>query len=148
MERNAPTTSSASVIDLVRVLVLIQGGIALVSTIEVLFWASFVDPTGTLGLSVLLTGGVAVATLVLAAGLGRRFRPARRMVMGLEAIILLFALVDLGLAVFMADRLLGLVPLLTRVVLPITVIVLLHRRPVRAAFRSKRLSSTPAGATS
>jgi hypothetical protein len=148
MAQDTNRAPDGGIVDLVRVLVLVQGGIALLSTVEILFWATFADPAGALGPSVLLTGGMAVGTLALATALGQRFRPARRLVLVLETVVLASALVDLGLALAFAHRPLGLVPLLTRLVLPVAVIVLLRRPTARTAFRRERAPSAPAGATS
>jgi hypothetical protein len=131
--------SHSDLVDLLRVLVLVQGGLALLSTVEVLLWMLFSGGSaGPLGPTALITASLATATLAIAAGLRRRSRIARWGAFVIEAGIILVFLVDLGLALFMAHRALELVPILTRLVLPLAVIVLLRNRSVRADFASAR----------
>jgi hypothetical protein len=119
-------------VELVRVLVLLQGGFALLSTVEILVAGLSTTSLGPLGPSVLLTAATTGATFALVAGLGRRSHVARWLVMAGEAAVIVSALVDLGLAVFLAGTALGLVPTLTRLALPTLVIVLLRRDRVPA----------------
>lgn len=110
-----------------RVLLLLQGGFALLSTIEVLLLGLI---SGTLPLLVpvvALTAATGIVVLALAAALGRGSYFARRLVITGEVVVLLIATVDFGLAVFLAKAPLDLMPFLTRVVLPIVVIVLLRK---------------------
>jgi len=119
-------------VELVCVLVLLQGGFVLLSTVEVLVVGLSTTSLGPLGPSMLLTAATACATLALVAGLRRRSHVARWLVMAGEAVVIVGALVDLGLAVFMTGAALGLVPILTRLALPALVIVLLRRDRVPA----------------
>jgi hypothetical protein len=119
------------VLCVVRVLVLLQGGFVLLSTLEVALMGLF---TGTIALlvpTVALTGGAAAVVLLLGAGLGRRSYLARRLVIAGEVLVVVAALVDLALAIVLAQAPLDPVPLLTRLVLPVAVIVLLRRSRTR-----------------
>lgn len=131
-ERMPTTRSDDTLIDVVRILVLLQGGIAVVSTIEVLVVGAVLG--APLVQVFLLTGGGALLTLSLAAGLVRRSRRARRLVVVLEVLWLIAATIDLLLSVFMARRGLELVPILTRIALPYAIFRLLRRPHMREAF--------------
>lgn len=72
-----------------------------------------------------------MAVLLLTAGLDRRSYLARRLVIVGEVLVVLAALVDLALSVFLAQAPLDPVPLLTRLVLPVAVIALLRRACTR-----------------
>ncbi len=128
------TETGAGLVDIARVLVLLQGAFLSMTTLEVLLWALFGVPS--VGPSLLVTGAFALGILLLAAGLGRRVRVARRAAIVVEALVLLWAAVDLALAVLMAHRWLGLVATITRIGMPVAVIVLLRRPSSRLAFRS------------
>ncbi len=133
METTSPTPAmDTSVLGVVRVLLLIQGGIALLSTLEVAVAGMAVGPA--VAPLVALNLLAAVLTLAAARGVARRSRRSRRLAISLEWIVLLFAIVDLLLALVLAQRSLELVPLLTRVALPFAVIRLLRRREIRAEF--------------
>lgn len=124
--------SDTSLIEVVRILVLLQGAIALTSALEAaILGAAF---AGSATPSFILTAGGALVTLSLAAALGRRARRARRLVIWLEIGWLLVAVVDLALAVFLARRALEPVPILTRLVLPLAIVYLLRRPALRTAF--------------
>ena len=121
-----------NLVEVVRVLVLVQGAILVASTLESALFMGFVGPIALPG--VIVTGLFAGVTLATAAGLGRRARWARRLTIVAEVGVFLGGLVDLTMALLMTHALLGLVPLLTRLVAPAAVIVLLRRRAVRASF--------------
>ena len=121
-----------SVLGVIRTLLLIQGGIALMSTLEALLAAATFGPLAAP--VVVLTGGAAFLTLMAARGVVRRSARARKTAIWLEGFVLVFAVVDFFLAIVLAKRGLELVPVLTRVVLPIVIIRLLRRRNVRAEF--------------
>jgi hypothetical protein len=80
--------------------------------------------------------GPSVLSLLLAVALlrcahrVRNNRPWRR-VRVLEFFLLGWAAIDLALAVFLSSTWLGLLPTLTRIAVPVTVIVLLSRKHVR-----------------
>lgn len=121
------------IVGLVRVLVLLQGAFALVSALEVAFFGLLLASPALLP-SVAATGGVAVLTLALPAGLRRRSRLARRVTLAVEVLVLLVALVDLGLSLALAHTFLDPMPALTRLAIPAAVVVLLRRPSVRAEF--------------
>jgi hypothetical protein len=131
----APPTAEAppdSRVDVVRILLLIQGGIAVTSTIEVFlvgaFTGFFIAPL------FILTLIAAIVTLWASRGIRLRSRRARRVTLWAEGTILVFAVIDLLLAILLARRGLALVPTVTRLVLPITIIRTLRRPGVKAEF--------------
>ena len=133
METTHPTPAmDTSVLGVVRVLLLIQGGIAVLSTIEVAVTGMALGPA--VAPLVILNLLAAILTLGAARGVARRSRRSRRLAISLEWIVLAFAIIDLALALFLAQRSLELVPVLTRLALPVAVIRLLRRREIRAEF--------------
>ena len=129
---HSPPAMDTSVLGVVRILLLIQGGIAVLSTLEVAVAGWALGPA--VGPLVILNLLAAILTLGAARGVARRSRRSRRLAVSLEGIVLAFALIDLALALLLAQRSLELVPVLTRIVLPVTVIRLLRRREIRAEF--------------
>ena len=121
-----------SLLGVVRVLLLIQGGIAVMSTIEVAVASAALGPA--VAPLVLLNATAAALTLITARGVVRRSRRSRRLAITLESIVLAFALVDLLLAVVLVQRGLEPVPFLTRIVVPFLIIRLLRHRDIRAEF--------------
>jgi hypothetical protein len=119
-------------VDVVRILLLIQGGIAVTSTIEVFlvgaFTGFFIAPL------MLLTLVAAVLTLWAARGVRLRSRRARKVTFWAQGTILAFAIIDLLLAIFLARRGLALVPTVTRIVLPVAIMRTLRRPQVRREF--------------
>ena len=111
-------------LDVARVLLLLQGAMLVATTIESLFW-SLVFP-GATGTPVLMSGAAAVVVLVGAA----RVRPGRswtrRIVFGVEMVILVNLAIDLALAVIVTGAVPPIVAILTRFVLPVAVIGLLR----------------------
>lgn len=133
METTHPAPAmDTSVLGVVRVLLLVQGGIAVLSTLEVAIAVFAVGPA--VAPLVLLNVLAAILTLVAARGVARRSRRSRRLAISLEWIVLIFAVLDLALALFLAKRSLELVPVLTRLVLPLAVVRMLRRRDIRAEF--------------
>ena len=121
-----------SLLGVVRILLVVQGGIAVLSTIEVTVAGAVLGPA--IAPLILLNAAAAALTLIAARGVVRRSARSRRLAIVLEWTVLAFAVVDLLLALFLAQRGLEPVPLLTRVVVPYFVIRLLRRREVRAEF--------------
>ena len=121
-----------SLLGVVRVLLLIQGGIAILSTLEVAVAGMALGPA--VAPLVVLNLLAAALTLGAARGVARRSRRSRRLAISLEWIVLGFAVIDLALALFLAKRSLELVPVLTRLALPVAVIRMLRRREIRAEF--------------
>ena len=112
-------------------LLLLQAGFAVLSLLEAAAIGVTVSGLPLLLPTLVLTGGVAIGTLVLVSRLSRRSARARRLAVAGEVLIVLGALIDLTLALGMAGRTLELMPALTRLGLPIAVVVLLRkgRRP-------------------
>lgn len=131
MARRPRQPVPGSAVDVARALLVVQGAVAATAALEVAVWAAFGMPVGV---PVLLTGGAALLTLALAAGVGRRSRLARRLVILAEVAWVALALVDMALAVALARRGLELVPVLTRILLPLAVVRLLRRPGSRREF--------------
>ena len=121
-----------SLLDVIGLLVLLQGGIAVVSTLEAGILGAVVGG-GALVLTVINLVGAGVA-LIASWGIRRRSRVARKTVIWIQIGVLVVAGLELLLAIFLAKRGLELVPVLTRVALPIAVIRLLRRPYVRGWF--------------
>ncbi len=119
-------------VEVVWILVFMQGTILIASTLEAFLFLAAFGPAATP--SALLTGAAAVLTLVTAAGVGRRARWARRWTLPAEAGVFLGGSIDLALALLLTGAPLGLVPVITRLVVPVAVIKLLRRPSVKAAF--------------
>lgn len=120
-------------LDAVRVLVLIQGGILLTSTIESALASAVFGLSPTVWLSALS----AILALTAAAGLVRKARWARKVTLLGEGYLLVTLLIDTAISLLMTQTPLGLVPLLTRGVVPVVVWKLLRRPAVAAEFRSE-----------
>jgi hypothetical protein len=132
MERT--TGQAGDLVEVVRVLVLMQGAILVATTIEAAIFSVAFGPAA--GPGVLLTGGAAVLTLATSRGLGRGRRWARRLTVGAECAILAGAILELALSVLLAGATFGIVPTLTRLVVPIVVIVAIREPAVRDSFGS------------
>jgi hypothetical protein len=132
-------------ISVARILLLVQGAIATVTVVEAaVFGTAFGAP---LSAALLFTGVGAGITLWLAAAVVRRSRRARKVALIFQGFWLAFAAIDVLLAGFLVQRSLELVPMLSRVVLPVAIIALLEQRSVRAWFgvtsRRERRRATP-----
>ncbi len=125
-------SGDGSILDVVRILVLVQGGIAFVTALQSLAMAAFLG--APLGLLIPLGFFAAALTLVLAGKISGRSRRARKAVVILQVLWLFGAAVDLALSLVLAKRGFGLVPLLTRVALPYSIFRLLRRPLVRGEF--------------
>ncbi|MEK6208194.1 MAG: hypothetical protein AABM32_11185 [Chloroflexota bacterium] len=120
---------SDDLLEVARVLLLLQGAILLATTIEALIWG--IAFAGGSGLPFLMSGGAAAVILVARARLRADRRWTRRLVYGLEGFTLATFAIDTILAIALTGALPPIVAILTRLVPPITVIALL-RRSVRA----------------
>lgn len=122
---NRMTTGPGDLLDVLRVLLLLQAALYLVFAIEALVFAGFFGPSalGAVALSLAVTLGLLIAR----ARLDRLARRGRRLLAGFEGLLLAVAVLDAGLALLAAGQLLGLVPALTRGVLPIAIVLLLRR---------------------
>lgn len=129
---NAVVEEDTSFLAIVRILLLLQGAIGLASFIEVTI-AGAAQGIPLLPIMA-LTGGSATLTLWLAARVGRRGRKTRRTIVILQYLWLFGATVDLLLSVAMTQRILELVPTLTRIVVPIALIRMLGKPQARLLF--------------
>ncbi|NND01850.1 MAG: hypothetical protein HKN91_03605 [Acidimicrobiia bacterium] len=128
----APEVEDTSFLTVIRVLLLIQGGIGLTSLLEVsIAGFGFGVPLFFL-MALNLT--FAVLTLYLAKRIPRHGRKARRTVMWLQYGWLFAATVDTMLSLFMIQRLLEPVPILTRIVVPLALIRMLRSPRSRLLF--------------
>lgn len=120
-------------VQIVSILVLVQAGISLVSSIEASFATLAFGPAA---------GGLVLVNLALAGllfALANRLRHgsdrARRTIRFLEVFVIVWALFDLALAVGLAGRSIELVGLTTRIALPAYVWKTLRRTDVKDTFR-------------
>lgn len=112
-------------LDVARVLLLLQGSILIATTIEAAIWGmAFVGAAGT---PLLLSGGAALVILVARARLRGDRRWTRRLVYGVEGFTLAFFALDLVLAIALTGTPPPAVAMLTRFVLPVSVIFLLRQ---------------------
>jgi hypothetical protein len=111
-------------LEVVRVLLVVQGAMALLTTIET---AAFLALQGTSSPGVLVPGLAAVVTFILAARIGRGGPASRRLVIALELSILAVGGVNVVLAAFMARAFIGLMPAIAMFVLPLAVLGLVGR---------------------
>lgn len=127
--------NSETLVDVAHLLIFVQGAIAVTMVLEAAVGGLLAGPAAAL--VVIPTVVTAVLILSSARGVARRSKRARRIVILVEVFIVLMATIDLLLAVLLARRSLELVPILTRFVLPITVIRLLRRPASRVEFGMK-----------
>lgn len=120
------------VCELVRVLLVLQGALALLSTLSTALTGMVTGTLPLLLVAVAINGFVAGLVLLLAGRIGRGSQRARRVVVVGEAFVLLSALIDLLLAIATAGKSLDLVSMVTRLAVPLAVIVLLRRSRARA----------------
>ncbi len=120
-------------VQIVSILVLVQAGISVVSSIEASFATLAFGPAA---------GGLALVNLALAGllfALANRLRHgsdrARRTIRFVEVFVIVWALFDLALALGLAGRSIELVGLTTRIVMPVYVWRALRRSDVKATFR-------------
>ena len=112
-------------LDVARVLLLVQGAILVATTIESFVWG--LAFAGASGVPVLLSGGAAVLILVARARLQAGRSWSRRFVYAVEGFTLGFLALDLVLAVVLTGTPPPAVALLTRFVLPVSVIFLIRQ---------------------
>ena len=116
---------SDELLDVARVLLLLQGAVLLATTVEALIWGfAFAGGGGV----PFVMGGVAAAVIFVARA---RLRPdrrwSRRLVYGVEGFTLATLAIDTVLAIALTGALPPAVAILTRLVLPVSVIALLRR---------------------
>src|SRR5678809_617392 len=97
--RHMHTTRSHTdeVLDVARVLLLLQGAVLVATTIEALIW-SLIFP-GAAGTPFLMSGLAAVLVIVASVRVRAGRSWTRRIVYGIEMVILVNLVIDLGLAV-------------------------------------------------
>jgi hypothetical protein len=122
---NTDRARTDELIDLVSVLMLLQGAILLATTLESLVWALALPGGG--GLALLLTGGSAVAILVARARMRGERRRLRRAVYVVEGLIVATFAVGTVLSLVLAHAAMPVLAVLSQFVLPVTVIGLLRR---------------------
>lgn len=112
-------------LDLARVLLLLQGSILVATTIESLIWG--LAFAGAAAAPALLSGAAATTILVARARLRADRRWTRRLVYGVEGFTLAFLALDLALAIALTGTPPPAVAVLTRFVLPVSVIFLVRQ---------------------
>ena len=113
----------ADLVDVARVLLLLQGAILVANTIEAgLFAVAF--SAGVVP-NVLATAVAAVAIFIGRARLGHGGRRSRRAIYIVEAVIIAMLALDLTLALVLTHQIVPAMAVLTRFVLPVAVIALL-----------------------
>lgn len=113
------------VLDVARVLLLVQGAILVATTIEAVIWG--VIFAGAPGAPALLSGAAAAAVLIARLRMRPDRRRIRRLVYVVESLILVTFAVDAALAIALAHALPPLAAMFTEGMLPLAVVVLLHR---------------------
>lgn len=121
-----------SLVDVIRILLLVEAGIAVVMSLEALASILFAGPLAIV--TVVLGATAAITMLLVARGVERRSRTARKLALVVQVGIILVAVIDTVLAIIIAQRGLELVPFLTRMVLPGAIFVLLRKDLVRTVF--------------
>jgi len=117
--------STDELLDVARVLLLLQGAVLVATTIESLFW-TVVFP-GAAGTPFLMSAVTAVLVLVAGARLRAHRSWARRIVYVVETVILVNLVIDIAVAVVITGHVPPIVALLTRFVLPLSVIGLVRQ---------------------
>jgi hypothetical protein len=112
-------------LEVARVLLLVQGAILVATTIEALVFGGVF--AGAAGVPVFTSGAAAALLLVARARLRADRRWTRLLVYGVEILTLAFLAIDTVLAIALTRALPPLVMLCTQLVLPMSVIVLLRR---------------------
>jgi hypothetical protein len=122
-------------LEVVRVLLLVQGSILVATTIEAFIWS--IAFGGAAGPSFLVTAAMAAALFVTRARMADH-RWTRRVVYLVEGVLVATLGVDTALAIAITGTVPPAVAVLTRFVLPLSVIALLRRatRPAAAPIAS------------
>lgn len=119
-------------VDIVWAIILIQGGITVLSLIEALVLSAIQG--GALPPVVVITATGAVLAFASARGLRRRRRWARRLTVVAESLVLVVGGINLAAAAILNQQA-GLMPVLTTVLAPAVVLALLWK--TRDRFRKK-----------
>ena len=136
---NKASRPADDLLDVARVLLLLQGAILVATTIEALFWGAIFGAGG----AVLISGAAAVVILVARSRLRADRRWPRRLVYVVEGVTVALFTVDIALALALTHALPPVVALLTQLVLPVAVITLLRRsvRTTPGSFPSQHISA-------
>lgn len=119
------STSPADLLDVLRVLLLLQVSLFVVAAIEAAAFVGFFGPGG-LG-SVVLSLAAATFVLVTRRRLDRLGRRGRRALVALEVVLVGSLALDTILALAMAGQVPGLMPAITQGLLPIAIVRLVRR---------------------
>ena len=119
-------------VDIVWAIILIQGGITVLSLIEALVLSAIQG--GALPPVAIITGAGAVLAFASARGLRRQRRWARRLTVVAESLVLVVGGINLAAAAILNQQA-GLMPVLTTVLAPAMVLALLWK--ARDRFRKK-----------
>jgi len=117
--------TSGDLLEVVRVLLLLQGAVLVATTVEALIWG--IAFAGGGGLPFLVSGAAAAVILVARARLRPDRRWSRRLVYVVEGFTLATFAIDTVLSIALTVAVPPAVAILTRLVLPIAVIALLRR---------------------
>jgi hypothetical protein len=128
---NTNRRSAADLLDVTRALLLLQGAILVATTIEALVWSLVLAGAG--GAPILVSAAAAAVIFTARARLRADRRWSRRLVYGVEGLTLATVAIDMALAIALTGALPPAVALLTRVVLPMSVIALLRRSAAGAS---------------
>jgi len=121
------TRRQAELLEVVRVLLLVQAAILLANTVEAfVFGLAF---SGGVTPTVILTAASALAVLVSRARIATTARGGRRALAIVEGVIIASLAIDTALALFLTHHAVPLVAVLTRFALPAAVLALLTRTP-------------------
>ena len=120
-----PRERTDGVIDLVRVVLLVQGAILATAAVEAAFFSAVFG--GASSPSALLTGIAALIVFVARARLSPARRRSRRALFAVEALVLVFFGVDVILALLIARTSIPPVAVITQFAMPVAVIWLLGR---------------------
>jgi hypothetical protein len=132
-------------LDLARVLLLLQGSILVATTIESLIWGMAF--AGAAAAPLLLSGGAALMLLVARARLRADRHWTCRLVYAVEGSTLAFLALDLALAIALTGTPPPAVALLTRFVLPVSVIYLVRQSARATAYPMLRSDAAVEGAS-
>jgi hypothetical protein len=121
---NTNARPAHDLLDVARVLLLLQGAILVATTLEALIWGLIFPGAGG---AALMSGLSAVVILVARLRLRADRRWSRRLIYLVEGSTVALFAVDMVLAIALTHALPPLVALITQLVLPISVVTLLRR---------------------
>ena len=130
MRKIIPPRNEDLLFEVLRILVFLQVVVAVVTAIEASLIGAFMGSPGP----AVATAVAAALTAGLYMGLGRRSPRPRRWLIRFQVGWMAVATLDLLLAIFLAQRLLEPIPLLTRFVLPYAIFCILCKPTIQAEF--------------